>query len=54
VAYATFIGLFAESIIIDSNHWRHMYLLMGMIWGLMLAAPPVRHRAGSAHQKSRA
>lgn len=54
VAYATFIGLFAESIIIDSNHWRHMYLLMGMIWGLMLAAPPNEHLTRSTHQKSRA
>ncbi len=41
VAYASFIGLIAEAIIIDINHWRHLYLLMGMIWGLMLAAPPV-------------
>lgn len=40
VAYASFIGLIAEAIIIDINHWRHLYLLMGMIWGLMLAAPP--------------
>jgi len=40
VAYASFIGLIAEAIIIDINHWRHLYVLMGMMWGLMLAAPP--------------
>ena len=40
VAFASFIGLIAEAIIIDINHWRHLYVLMGMIWGLMLAAPP--------------
>jgi len=43
VAFATFIGLISEAIIIDVNHWRHLYLLMGMIWGLMLAAPPPEH-----------
>ncbi len=43
VAFASFIGLIAEAIIIDINHWRHLYLLMGMMWGLMLAAPPAAH-----------
>ncbi|GAA6156828.1 O-antigen ligase family protein [Pyruvatibacter sp. HU-CL02332] len=43
VAFASFIGLIAEAIIIDINHWRHLYVLMGMIWGLMLAAPPATH-----------
>lgn len=40
VAYATLAGLFGEAVIIDINHWRHLYLLMGIVWGLMLAAPP--------------
>ena len=40
VAFASFAGLISEAVIIDINHWRHLYVLMGMIWGLMLAAPP--------------
>lgn len=40
VAYATLAGLFLEGLIVDINHWRHMYWLMGIVWGLMLAAPP--------------
>lgn len=40
VAYATLAGLFGEAIIIDINHWRHLYLLLGIVWGLMLALPP--------------
>ena len=51
VAYATLAGLFLEGLIVDINHWRHMYWLMGMVWGLMLAAPPLpptRSRAGLA------
>ncbi len=47
VALATLIGIFAEGIIVDVNHWRHMYLLLGMVWGLMLALPPDTQRAGN-------
>lgn len=34
---ATFSMVVAESIIIDSDHWRHIYLMIGMIWGLSTA-----------------
>lgn len=33
IAYCTFIGLVIESYIIDSDHWRLLYILMGLIWG---------------------
>ncbi|MBV9959986.1 MAG: O-antigen ligase domain-containing protein [Acidobacteria bacterium] len=36
--YCTFVGIFAESLIIDSEHWRHLYLIVGALWGLMLAS----------------
>ena len=35
--YAAFAGIVAESIIIDSDHWRHTYLLLGVLWGLIAA-----------------
>ena len=38
VAVATFAGHALEGIIIDSNHWRHLYVVIGLIWGLALAA----------------
>ena len=31
---ATFIPLAVESAIIDTDHWRHFFLLVGMIWGV--------------------
>ncbi|KKB80997.1 hypothetical protein VW35_02155 [Devosia soli] len=34
---ATFSMVVAESAIIDSDHWRHFYLLIGLIWGLSTA-----------------
>ncbi len=34
---ATFIPLVIESAIIDSDHWRHYFLVVGMIWGVAAA-----------------
>lgn len=31
---ATYIPLVAESAIIDTDHWRHYFLLVGLIWGV--------------------
>lgn len=36
--YATFVAVVAESYIIDVQHWRHFFLIIGVIWGLMAAA----------------
>ncbi len=56
-AYATFIGEVLEGFVIDTDHWRHFYLLLGMIWGLAAAtfhdrrgapAPPPREIQGHA------
>jgi hypothetical protein len=35
--YAAFF-VFGESAVIDSNHWRHYFLLLGLAWGLMAAS----------------
>jgi O-antigen ligase len=37
VVYACFVANAVEGFIIDIDHWRHFYLLMAMVWGLMLA-----------------
>lgn len=34
---ATFTMLVGESMIIDSDHWRHYYLVAGLIWGIASA-----------------
>lgn len=33
IALCSFFGLMLESYIIDSDHWRLLYILIGMIWG---------------------
>lgn len=35
IAYAAFVANALEGAIIDSDHWRHLYLLMAMVWGMM-------------------
>jgi O-antigen ligase len=37
IAYAAFVGVALEGVIVDTDHWRHFYLLMAIIWGLMSA-----------------
>jgi hypothetical protein len=36
-AFATFVGAAAEGFVIDTDHWRHFFLLLGIIWGLSAA-----------------
>jgi hypothetical protein len=53
-AVAAFVGEMAEGFVIDTDHWRHFYLLLGMIWGLAAATfrqtrnAPLRAPAGWA------
>lgn len=35
VTYASFAGVVVEGLVIDSDHWRHFYILMGLLWGMM-------------------
>lgn len=39
--YCPFVGLVLEAFVIDTDHWRHFYLLLGVIWAL--AAATVRY-----------
>jgi hypothetical protein len=36
-AYAAFIGEAAEGMIVDTDHWRHFFLILGLVWGLTVA-----------------
>ena len=36
-AYAAFVGHVVEAALIDIDHWRHFYLLLAVVWGLMAA-----------------
>jgi hypothetical protein len=42
--YCAFVGTAIEGILIDSDHWRHYFLLLGVIWGLMAVSRPYLRR----------
>jgi len=42
-AYAVYLGHVLMGWVIDINHWRHVYLLIGLLWGL-IAADRLRRR----------
>ena len=46
VAYATFVGEACEGLIVDTDHWRHFFLLLGLIWGLTTATINFHRRRG--------
>jgi hypothetical protein len=37
VVYAALCGTLMQSLFIDSTHWRHLWLLLAMLWGLTIA-----------------
>jgi hypothetical protein len=47
--YAAFLGEVGESYIIDVQHWRHYYLIMGMVWGLVVAGRALPRKAVLGH-----
>lgn len=47
VMFASFTALAAEGMIIDSDHWRHFYILMGIVWGLAAANDRMRYATPS-------
>jgi hypothetical protein len=42
-AFGAFAGEVVEGAIIDTDHWRHFFLILGVVWGL--AAASFRARA---------
>jgi hypothetical protein len=50
--YVGYVGVAAESIIIDSDHWRHAFMLLGLLWGL-IAATTVYQRSQAALVRGR-
>jgi O-antigen ligase len=43
-AYAAYVGEIGEGIIIDTDHWRHYFLVLGLVWGLSVANIKWQHR----------
>ncbi len=46
--FAAFLGTVGESFIIDTDHWRHFWMMLGAMWGMIAAAQRYRAAAGRA------
>jgi hypothetical protein len=46
--FAAFLGTVGEGFIIDTDHWRHFWMMVGAMWGMFAAAQGYRARAGQA------
>jgi hypothetical protein len=44
--FAAFLGTVGESLIIDTDHWRHFWMMLGAMWGMFAAA----HQYMAAHR----
>ena len=47
-AYAAFVGEFCEGFVVDTDHWRHFFLLLGLVWGLTAATINLHRRQSFA------
>ncbi len=44
--FAAFLATVGESFIIDTDHWRHFWMMLGTMWGMFAAAQPYRRGGG--------
>jgi hypothetical protein len=44
--FAAFLGTAGEAFVIDSDHWRHFWMMLGSMWGLFAAAQAYKAAPG--------
>jgi hypothetical protein len=44
--FSAFLGTVGESFIIDTDHWRHFWMMLGTMWGMFAAAHHYRAMSG--------
>jgi hypothetical protein len=45
--FAAYLGTVGESFVIDTDHWRHFWMMLGAMWGLFAAAQPYKAAAAN-------
>jgi O-Antigen ligase len=40
--FAAFLGTVGEGFVIDTDHWRHFWMMLGAMWGMIGAAQPYK------------
>jgi hypothetical protein len=44
--FAAFLGTVGESFVIDTDHWRHFWMMLGAMWGMFAATQRYRATSG--------
>jgi len=52
-AVAAFVGEMAEGFVVDTDHWRHFFLLLGIVWGCATATFRAMRQARAARESLR-
>jgi hypothetical protein len=50
--FSAFLGTVGESFIIDTDHWRHFFMMLGTMWGMFAAAQLYREDAAEPPTRS--
>lgn len=50
--FAGFLGTVGESFIIDTDHWRHFFLMLGLMWGLFAATQMYEAENGRSERRA--
>jgi hypothetical protein len=48
--FSAFLGAVGENFIIDTDHWRHFWMMLGAMWGMFVAAQSQRPTLDDARQ----
>ena len=43
VAFAAFAGLAVEGLVVETDHWRIYFVVLGLLWGLTFPGRPEAH-----------
>jgi hypothetical protein len=43
--FSAFLGTVGESFVIDTDHWRHFWMMLGAMWAMVAAAQPYKTQA---------
>jgi len=43
--FSAFVGTVGESFVIDTDHWRHFWMMLGAMWGMIAAAQAYKTKA---------
>jgi hypothetical protein len=46
--FSAFLGTVGESFVIDTDHWRHFWMMLGALWAMIAAAQPYKSQTGSS------